>query len=77
MTSAYITSLISARDRMAADLAACAENPKPSYTWNRKQVSWTEYQQMLIDGIDKLNSMIDARQEVEDDTPQEYVSYGI
>lgn len=74
----YVDDLISARDAMAANLKEVAEaGPKPSYTWNKKQVNWTEYMQAARAEIAALTDQIVDAQETEDGTDQEYVSYGI
>ena len=64
----YLTSLMQARANAAARLAETLASPKPSYTVHGHSVSWTEYQKMLFDQIEKIN------QQIAQGTPFEFVT---
>ena len=57
---AYVDSLITARDNFATQLAEISAAPKPSYTVDGQQVSWTDHYRFLSEQIDKLNQQISA-----------------
>ncbi len=59
-------------DNLAAALATESANPKPSYSINGQQVSYTEWRTATIQQIRELNSLIG-----ELDDPFEIVSPGI
>lgn len=56
----YSDDLTSARDNIAARLAAITADQKPSYNIDGQEISWTEYQRMLIEGLSRLQRLIDA-----------------
>ncbi len=59
MASAYVASLITARDNFAAQLAAfSAGPPKPNYSLDGESYSWSEYADALQRRIDLLNISI-------------------
>lgn len=66
----YAENLETARDNAAATLASILAAPKPTYNIDGQLVSWTDYQRMLIESIDKLNNLINGA------TPYEEHSIG-
>lgn len=69
---AYIDDLTAARDRYAAQLAA--QVSPPDYRWN-------EYEQFLVEQIDRLDKLIAAAAAAENDAvhreDSEYISRGL
>lgn len=57
---AYIDDLTTARDNFAAQLAEISASPKPTYSVDGQQVSWTEHYKFISEQIDKLNLQIAA-----------------
>ena len=53
------TNLTTARDNYAQRLAEISANPKPNYNVEGTSYSWTDYQKMLIDNLERLNGLID------------------
>lgn len=62
MASAYVASLITARDAAAVQLATIlsAPNPKPSYSVEGRSISWESYIVMLSGQVDSLTKSIAA-----------------
>ena len=57
-----IDSLKRIRDNYLARLEVLSLTDKPSYGVNDKRVDWTPHQQMIIDAIEKLDSLIARKQ---------------
>lgn len=58
MASAYVASLITARDNLANALAIATANPKPSYSVDDESYSWPEYYRFLAEQIENLTKLI-------------------
>ena len=54
----YKENLETARDEWAERLADLVANPKPTYSLDGKSVSWVEYQQFLLNGLEGINKAI-------------------
>ena len=52
--------LIAARDAIAANIAAEAANPKPSYSIDGESVDWTSWARVQQERVEQLNKMINA-----------------
>ncbi len=50
--------LIALRQQMVAQLQTILQQPKPSYNVDGQQVSWTEYQKMLLSEIHKIEDQL-------------------
>ncbi len=74
-TEDYATNLTTTRLNVSKRLSEITSSPKPSYDVNGQEVSWTEYQKMLLDMLAQLNKAI-AVGEV-DPEPFEILSRGI
>lgn len=64
---AYLDDLVAARDRYAAQLAA--QTPPPDYSWN-------EYEEFLVAQLERLDKLIAAARQTEQEPPTEVVSAG-
>lgn len=62
---AYIDDLKTARDNMAARLKDVTAAPKPSYDVDGQKVSWTEYIRLLAEGVERLNAVIDDKDDTD------------
>lgn len=71
-----LDSLRQARANYAALLAEVSSNPKPTYSAEGRAFSWTEYQQFLLESLERLRQQI-AAEEAADNGPVEEVLYGV
>jgi hypothetical protein len=69
---AVIDSLTAAKANIAATLAGITANPKPTYSIDGQQVSWTEYHTMLVAQMKLLNDLLQV-----EGGPFEYVTQAI
>lgn len=56
----YAENLVTARDNLAAKIAAISADPKPTYTDGTRTVSWETYYRMLSDQLKAMNELIAA-----------------
>lgn len=70
----YLDNLTQTRLQISQQLAAVTAAPKPSYSVNGQQVSWTEYTRMLTEQLTKINAAIAAGEA--DAAPFEVISQG-
>lgn len=55
----YAENLVTARDAYGAKLASiAADDPRVTYSVDGQSYSWTEYQQYLLDAIERLDAKI-------------------
>lgn len=54
----YAEHLRTARDNYAAALAEISTNPKPSYSVDGQNMSWTEYQAFIVEKLMLLNQAL-------------------
>jgi hypothetical protein len=72
--SDYVTNLEQARLQVSQRLRQITADPNPNYNINGQNISWTDYQKMLLDSLKALNKAI-AEGEA-DSTPWEEVIHG-
>jgi hypothetical protein len=61
----YLENLTTARDQIAANLAAITAQPKPTYSIDGQSVSWQSLFDSYIAQLDKLNALIAAAEPFE------------
>lgn len=62
----YVDDLTTARNNFAAKLAEVSAAPKPSYSIDGQQVSWTDYYRFLSEQVEKLNQQIASGESYEE-----------
>ena len=61
----YLENLLTARDNVAANLAAITADPKPNYTVDGQSVSWQSLFDSYMAQLEKLDAQINGAQPFE------------